>query len=216
MITKFATVRLSVKFRSVFFPLSAEELTTLLAQAGYEIQMIDAPSQSAGRLEVTGPVATKGNAVVDLNMQRSIIGVTSRDLGEALGAFEDIAQLLKQTIDLNDWVWFYEAILAGTTEGDEPAVSILRTLAEDSPIFSKISDVWGRPLTNFGLRLIPVGQVPNQEEWVDIKIEPDVRRAAFFTFEAVSRSATRETVTSFTERLVQSIEGTVALMHTES
>lgn len=205
----FKRARLSVRFGYVFFPISYEELVELLREAGYQVtappsQLVTGPS---GRIEASGPIASKAGLTIDVDTERGIVGLSSSltsepgtaatELEFAVKAFDEIEGLLKRFVQGLPWnVRFYEVILDGSVS--EVDVRGLLDRLANNRVFSTLMEIWGAPVTNYGVRLVPLSQLPNQEEWFDIRIEPELRRSQDLIFEGILRSADKTKVTEFT------------------
>lgn len=212
---QFSRIRLSVRFRRIFFPVDLLELVSILQETGYQLLLPPekmSPGGGTSRVEASGTIASKGFSRLDINMERGILGITSAGIEQAIADFEDIETRLGSLVNVPDSAWFYEAILEGTVVGDEPAIMVVAGIAKGAPLFASMSEVWGEPLTNFGFRLIRTGQSPNQEEWLDIKIEPDVRRAEVFVFEGVHRSQEKGRVLTFMRSFTDRLENTIQVI----
>jgi hypothetical protein len=90
---------------------------------------------------------------------------------------------------------------------------ICRVLSQGETI-NGLGNVLGQEVSPFTLRLVSKGKVPNQEDWIDIDIEPLVTRPTkTYLISVICRSSQKSKVLSFAKelesriiRLVDSIE----------
>ena len=215
----FSRFRLSIRLQSIFFPAQATEMTRQLAASGFEIVVPgDELMQGLGgaRVEMTGRVAIKDGSLVDLNMEKGIIGLNGIRADRTEADFALVEAAAAGLFDVYEAVWFYETIINGTAFAGEDATAIVGRLPGRVPILAAAGKIWGEELTSYGLRLTSVGRKPNQEEWTDIKMEPDIRRGDLFVFEGVRRSREKERVLEFMRNFAERLQGTLAIMQGES
>jgi len=207
-------VRLSLRYREVMFPLDLDEVFDGIQTVGYAVTLDNEsiPSRSDARIDVTGPIGKKGEATFDINMDRAIFGVSTPEPRLTIEEFQSVEGSLNSLLDMSNSVWFYEAILNGGIKTKEATAEILEGFGARLQIFEQLGEIWGEPVTNFGLRLSPPGRIANQEEFFDVKIVPNLRRGDEFGLDAVYRSAEKTKCLRFVERFEDHVSKTIELM----
>lgn len=204
--------RLSVRFNTVFFPLSPYELTGILTEAGYVLQQ-QLPSPPPGvpgaRLDVSGTLATRGDTSIEVDTLRGVLGLAT-DWSKLISEFEEALSLIEPKLftAIPQISRYFESIIDGRKEFGGNVIQELSTLFQDIPWLNSLNKLWDSSLTNFGLRLVPQNSAPNSDEWMDIRIEPDIISSNAFVFSVVYRSPEKENVFSFIHSLEERLNQT--------
>ena len=195
--------RVSLRMNYVLFPIDGRELIEALAQAGYKTQPF-APFGARQRLTLSGQFAQKGNVAIDGNSDRGTLGVTSTSPDEAIEALNEMASLLKKNlqIDVEEGSRFFEIIADYKIISCEKPIFAISKIFEKNRVLQEIGEILGQQTSLYTLRLVPANMEPNQEEWLDITIEPDVTKPnSRYLISVVFRSKKRETVERFGKEL---------------
>jgi hypothetical protein len=205
------SLRLAVRLGLVVFPIDSIGFLEGLSRKGFEIlAKIPPPSQIPFRAQVGigGTVARKGNSFVDINAEKEVLGVTGLSIEEAMATFADVSDVTKSDfgVDIEKDSRFFEILATFESDSDRsPIESVSRTLAE-SKLLSEVGEVLGEAVSPFSVRLVSKGRVPNQEEWVDITVEPSpVKPNRTYLISLIYRSAQKKNVWSFSKDLVSRI-----------
>lgn len=209
-IFKNVSMRFSIRMTSVLPPMDTLEFIDLLVKAGY-IRIAPTPpgTQRGVRFAFTGPIARRGDVIIDVNDERGIIGVASPLPDLTIKSFEEVIQLIKSNlkVDPESMASFYEFIGHCEVESPHSPVEKIGHISEKISIIEEISKVIGRDTSLFTLRLAPKGEMPNQVEWFDITIEPHLIHArSVYTVSAVYRSQNKSLVQKFAEGFLTIIE----------
>lgn len=206
---RYVHVRLTVTLKPVIFPIDFLELLEVLKKQGYE-PVVELPSPSGGaRLVGSGTIAKRGEISVAADSQRRFIGVDARSTGDAVSAFAEIVQAIRDGLwlDVRDQASYYEIIARMRVQGHaNPAAAIGRFFQKLEGI-GEIDSIIGEPVSLFTIRLIPKDKLPSDEEWFDIRIEPDMSLPeTAYVIEAVYRKSTWSQVENFAETVESKID----------
>src|SRR5437899_6965889 len=131
------------------------------------------------RLGIVGVLAQKGENLVTFDPDRQIIAVDGVSAMDVLSSFKEIEEIIREEIqvDISDSVRFYEIISEHQITTNKSPKKVLENLPGLSELSAKISGFIGVDVSPFGLRLGSRGKNPNQEEWMDIRVEPVIVKA---------------------------------------
>lgn len=196
MIYKVKFFRIATKFIDVT-KIDLYELIDLLKNLGYNITAPHLPFRGfKATISGSGPVAVKGNVVVDVNTERLIIGVSSPEPEDCISEFVVIEKAVTSKFDALKKPYFYELLaeLEIGSDGIEP-MEFLQKISKGNLVAKKISNALGESLFVFGYRLAKENTSPESNEWVDIEIIPYlVRPHSSMYVSVVYRSKNREKV----------------------
>jgi hypothetical protein len=150
----------------------------------------------------TGPIARKGDVILDVNDERGILGVASPLPASAIQGFNEVLQLIKANLKVDPEIMagFYELIGQCEVESKINPITKFGQISEKIKIMEEFSKVIGKDASLFSLRLVPKGEIPNQAEWFDITIEPHlVHPTSIYNISVVYRSLDKSKVQKFTE-----------------
>ncbi|MBI4336758.1 MAG: hypothetical protein HY683_02865 [Chloroflexi bacterium] len=207
----FTRVRLTVRVDSLFFPLDYGDIAKVLPTLGYELLEKRLPVElpAGARLAVSGRIAQKEPYYVHLSVDRGFIGVDGDEPAGVLSEFKNLLQLLEETYhpDFGKQARFYEIIVDATVRGKGDPLQVLATLSRSIQLLTNLQPLLGeKDLASFGLRLVPRGASPGEDEWFEWRIEPLVPRPkTHYTASVVYRSPNRENV----ETRLASLEDTL-------
>jgi hypothetical protein len=156
-------------------PLDFRDLRYALAKNGYELASAKNIAPPPTRIMYSGEIARMKETTVVADSESSEIGTVSRSLQEAYASFNDLAKIISSEldVDLNKKVkrYFVSAHYRVAT-GKLPLREIPR--AENKEAVAKFSEIMGQNLSSFSIRLTPRDASLNQENWLEIAIEPDL------------------------------------------
>ncbi len=206
---------LSLKYNSVLFPFEAVQFLKALSKQGYLLTDPIGPMPLGMRAEVSGIVGRKGDVAVRLDMPRQILGVSAPDAKSAVAEMDALESLVKAEFGFeSSHLAQYYALLAGLTiRAKKNPIASWQAYAAQLPLIEKASQALGMKVSLFGIHLTPQGQVPNQADWCDIRIEPFTPSASdHHSVEVIFRRARRDEVFTFTRRLDDIISDLVSLV----
>jgi len=202
---QYQKLHLSVRYNTVLFPFDVTRFVQVLPESGYVVRdELVGPVPFGARVRVTGSVAHKGEIVLAINMDRNSVGIDAIDVDTLVSEMDALEDLLLDRLgfDSQKSAFFYELLAEAEVSTDRSPAEVLGSKFIQQGIFRSLSTAIGEPTTNFGFRLVPTNANPNQPEWHDIRIQPDVARATTHYYLAtVFRSAERSKVMDFASRL---------------
>jgi len=172
------------------------ELVDLFKGLGYTITARLLPKGFKVSVGGSGPVAIKGNIVIDVNTDKLIIGVSSPEPEECINEFMMVERAITSRFDSLKKPYFYELLteLEIESNGIEP-MKFLQKLSGENIIVKKLSNALEEPLFIFGYRLARENSSPEDTEWVDIEITPYlIRPHSSIYVSIVYRSSEKEKV----------------------
>jgi len=200
---KNVSIRLSTRMNYVLFPFDTTELIDVLVKAGYTRTAPPPPFRrlKGARLGFTGTIARKGEIVIDINDERGFLGATSPSATSTIQGFDEVLQLAKTNlkVDLEGMAAFYEFIGNLEVETDLNALEKIGQLYEGNKPIEDFGKIMGEAVSHFSLRLAPKGENPNQTEWFDITIEPELIKTSTYRISAIYRSKDKSKVQKFIE-----------------
>lgn len=193
--------RISLRLNDILFPIDIRELTKALAEAGYIISQPQLPGVGA-RVRVTfgGELARKENVLIDGESERGVLGVVSKSPEDAFAAFNELISILSENFEINvdKRSRFFEILAEIKCAPKKAPVESLGNTFGANQTLKNIGNILGQNVSLFGFRIVPEGKVPNQEEWMDITIEPDILRpSSVMNISVIFRSKRRDVVEKF-------------------
>jgi len=208
----------SVRLGGVFFPLSFSEITRLVDKAGFTLvpSLKERPMVPVGaQLLVGGRIAQKDDLSFNVDSNRGIITVEGNVIGNVLTEFNAIEDLARQefAVDFIREARFYEIIADLTIVVHKNPVETVSKIFSDSKILSNLSTILHEEVGNYGVRLVKRGQVPNEEEWFEYRVEPLAAkpRNTYYS-NVIYRSRVKDNVVKAAKELIETIRQLVSTM----
>lgn len=172
----------SVRLRGLFFPLAFSDIAQLLDKAGFTLMkpLREQPTLPSGtQIVVAGRIAEKGDLTFNVDPDRGVISLEGKAIQDVLSEFDTIEDLAREdfAIDFNQERRFYEIISDLTILVDKDPIKTVGKVFSDSKVFSSFDAILEEEAGNYGIRLVRKGQVPDQEDWWEYRIEPSVAKA---------------------------------------
>jgi len=209
--------RISTRQKSVFFPIDGRDLIEAARKIGYSVTTTPLPQIARGRLSFEGNFAQKGEVILDLNTERCILGVSAKSYDIAIKAFDELCSsvLNEFNVDLAEGSRFYEIMSEIKYNSMKNPLESISDMFQRNYLVSNIGKILEQDLSMFTLRFVTRGKVPNQDEWFDITIEPDILMPTQrYAISIVFRSKDKSVVERFGEKLesnllkiIETIEG---------
>jgi len=208
-------IRMSTRTSFVFYPIDSNDFAQILRTKGYIINEIS-PSIGPIRLEIPGQLAEKdGNQVIlDTNMQ--ILAVDGQNPKAILSIFNELEKIIKEDmkIEYNDNVKFYETFVDCHIYTEKNPRKIIEDLSKKDEIAEAFTEILKIPVSPFTLRYASKNSLPNGPEWIDVRLEPFVKRAdKIYSFNLVYRSVDGENVKIILESVEDIIKRLVDRIH---
>lgn len=215
---------LSVRLRSLFFPMDLTDIKPLLQEIDYSVyqelaeRLPEAPS--GARLVIGGNIAQRVDVGrrFSMNPDRGVVTITGHDIDGVVDDFTRFEKLVKERLklDFEDNARFYEINFDGlATTGKDPTQVIARAY-QDSKLLSSISQSLGIPAANFGIRVVEQNRYPTDDQWFEIKIEPSIPRPkSSYYINFLYREATKAAVLSKAKGIIETIKILITIMEQE-
>ena len=203
--------RFTVRFGHIILPFNGGMLMSSFAHAdlGY---VLPSPPQGSGSIETfdaAGPIAQKGDVMIDFEPTTQVIGVTGLDEMNTSNVFSEILDIIKTTITLTmeEKIMFYELFVNLTIKTGQNPLELLGKLKFENGINEKISSALGEETTNYGIHVCSSGIVIDDSNWHDINIHPFPRSPdTTFSVAAVYRKSKLEQVIKFGNNFEENIK----------
>jgi hypothetical protein len=203
---KFRTLRFrfSLRLSDVLFPVDGRELADALAHVGYSIQPGIPPARARVRVSFAGEIARKNGITIDGNSDRGILGVTAKSYDSAMAVYEELRAILSNELKINieERSRFFEIIAEYKFDSVKNPLASISKAFGGTRTLKDISDIFSHKTSMYSLRLVSKGKVPNQEEWLDITIEPDlIKPDSTYNIAVIFRSSQKKIVEQFGKEL---------------
>ncbi|MDO8673784.1 MAG: hypothetical protein Q7O66_20430 [Dehalococcoidia bacterium] len=206
---------LSVKYTSVLFPLDTLQFLRAVSKQGFIIPDSIEQVPFGTRVEISGLIARKGDISVRVDSNRQVLGVQAPNVNSVLDEMDSIESLLKTELDLDSHALadYYELLASLTIKAGRHPLECWETHFAEAPILNKFSDVLGTDVSLFGVRLAVRGEVPNQPDWLEIRIEPSVQSPQkHHSVQIICRHSRRDEVFAFGRKLEDTLRNLISLV----
>jgi hypothetical protein len=216
---QYFTVSLAVKYGSVLFPFDIGKFVLALSREGFllpeslEDTILALPLRR--RLGLSGIVARKPDLAVRVDQEAQVVAIHAVDARAALREMEAVEVLLKEQFAVvsQSLAQYYEFMASMTVRaGVDPSEAWTALLSQTS-VVEEASKVLRKDLSPFGLRLVPKGSVPNQTDWFDIRIEPEMHAPdSYHYIDVIYRNSDRADVFAFVRNLEKAVKALVSIV----
>lgn len=212
---------LLVRWKSVLPPFEHPSLIRLLPEKGYVLssEIAQQGIPFGGSLEVTGPVATKGNISLSLDAQKPGMSVSGKDPDETTREFDELEKILKESLrfDSTKDARFFEVDCQLLLSSTGSAIAHIRSFTEGISVVSEIGDLLKHPLAIRGFRMSSPEGLMQSENWYDMTLEPAPRSPEHFFFGVlVFRSRDRNAVWDVAGRALEIFDKSASLVERRS
>ncbi|MBW1669649.1 MAG: hypothetical protein JRJ66_16705 [Deltaproteobacteria bacterium] len=188
--------RMSLRTDFIFYPVDGNDFAQIIKKRGYELK--EAP-QTMGpfRVEFPGHLAEKDGNQVILDTNRQILAVDGQDPETIISIFSELEEIINEemNIEYGDNIRFYETVVDYHVYTEKNPRTIIEKASRHDETAEAFTDMLGKPVSLFTLRYASKGTLPNSPEWIDVRLEPFVRRAdKVYSFNLVHRSLNRDSV----------------------
>jgi hypothetical protein len=207
-----------VRLDYILFPIKFEAFREALASNGFSIIVPRAPNLPIGAdIAVTGPIARKQDVVISLDSERQVLSAEGKSLADTLSVFSEIEKIVEKVlrIDVTSKARFYEVLANYEAETGKNPLQQISNIGLPKRIVEGFEEILGAPVSSYTLRLSPTGQVPNQEDWFDIRIEPLVIRATdTYLVNVMYRNKEKSKLVEFTSHIEEKIKSMLNMIET--
>lgn len=196
--------RFSTRLNDVLFPIDGRELADALAKAGYSIPPKLPPARARATIRFTGEIARKNGVIVDGNSDRGVLGVTAKSWDSAINSYNELSSIIQSDLDINidERSRFFEIIAEYKIESPKNPLKSIGNIFSKNRIIKNVNDIFEQKTSMYSLRFTPQEKIPNQEEWLDITIEPDLTKpTSIYNVSVIFRSVEKEKVLNFGKAL---------------
>lgn len=167
-----------VRWRAVLFPFEQSSLIQILPEQGYVVpQAYTEPPPIGGRLETTGPIATKGALRLIVNAAGPGIQLYGTDAIDTVTEFERLEEVLRDQLgfDSRAQARFYEVDAQVTVTSHRSPITTLRGRTDLGKLAENVGVLLGHRVAPFGVRFVTPDSLPTSEDWQELLIEPSLR-----------------------------------------
>jgi len=168
--------RISIRYLTIT-RLDLHDLLDILRSLGYRITATIPPKAFRATIGGRGPIAQKGETIIDVDTDRLVIGVSSTN---PKIAFEEFS-IIEKTLDNYSEILrdrFYEVLMELEIRNKE--VDMMELMKQfsvnDHPLLKKFSETLNEQLYIYGYRFVKQGTSPEGLEWIDIEVIPLPRK----------------------------------------
>ena len=193
----------------MILPVEFRELSAALAKNGFELAIIRNLPPPPNRIIYSGEIGRKKETIVVADSEAGEIGVVSKSLAESSTSFNDLIKIINDEIGVNlyEHVKFFEIVAHYKLDtGKIPLKEIPK--AENKQFIAKFSEIIGQSLSTYSIRLSKKDSSINQNDWIDIAIEPDMVYENNYHIGVIFRDLDK----SKTETFVKNLESNLVKM----
>jgi hypothetical protein len=216
---KYRRLAIAVRYRSVLFPFDVFNFLRAVSKLGFILppESIE-PAPLGTRLEVTGTVARKGEVAVRLNTERQILQVEAQNPNAAVTEMASIESLLRDEFELDSsqLAEYYEFLASLNMRAKKNPLASWSAHFAELAIVQRFSEMVGREVCPFGVRLADKGGIPTQTDWFELRIEPLVQApTTHHLVEVVFRRARGDEVLAFVRKFEDTLPALLGLVEQE-
>jgi hypothetical protein len=169
---RWISVRLVERFMNVLYPVEIPLLLRLLPNIGYVVPK----KVLKGVVEPGEALAIKGNVELVFNQDNKTLGVEGRDVTEVVEGFKELRSFWIEQLAPSPSAETHYVELGGQgiIESRNNPTSVFSEFWAGFERMQKLSKTIGFDVVNYGLRLVPQNVDPNNIEWFDLRIQPQV------------------------------------------
>lgn len=200
---KLQKFRISLVLNSFFFPLTSTEVFDSLKARGFEIGRPPAPFPTGPRAYVSGLIARKHNAFIDIDNNRNLIGAQGESIEDTLQTFSEVMDLIREdfSVNLDKELDYVELIAHYLIKSDKNSFRIIQNSIE-SKFDERFQSILNVPTAQYRFSLVPKGVLPSNRKWFEISVSPRLTMPTkAYWVEVIFRDRTPQPVTDFATNL---------------
>ncbi len=213
---KYRRLALAIKYKSVLFPFDVFNFLKAISKRGFILPPDSLePAPLGTRLEVKGTVGRKGEVSIGLNTEQHSLQVEAPNSSAAVTEMESIELLLRDEFDLESprLAEYYEFLASLSVRATKNPLDSWYVHFAQLAVLKQFSEVVGRQVSPFGVRLAEKGGIPTQTDWFELRIEPLVQApTTHHLIEVVFRRARGEEVFAFVRQFEDTLPGLLGLV----
>ena len=210
LITQEARYQLTIEYS---LPLDLRDFRQALVKNGYELVAVRNLPPPPTRIGFSGEIARKKETVIFADSEAGEIGVVSRSIGEADASFAELMKLVREEIgvDLPEKAKYFQ--INGhyrLNTGNSPLKEIPKP--ENEGLIKKVGEIIGEELSSYAIRLARKDSNPNQNNWIDLAIEPDSVYGDCYHVGVVYRNPDKKRIDAFVRDLEMNVKKLIELV----
>ncbi|OGD55909.1 hypothetical protein A3K81_04930 [Candidatus Bathyarchaeota archaeon RBG_13_60_20] len=145
-----------------------------------------------------------------------ILAVDGQNPRAILSIFNELEKIIKEDmrIEYNENVKFYETVVDYHIYTENNPRKMIEDVSKQDEIAEAFTEILKIPVSPFTLRYASKNILPNGPEWIDVRLEPFVKRAdKIYSFNLVYRSVDGENVKTILESVEDIIKQLVERIH---
>lgn len=201
---KYRRLAVAVKYKSVLFPFDVFTFLRAISKRGFILPPDSLePAPLGTRLEVKGTLARKAEVSIGLNTERQILQVEAPNTSAAVTEMASVESLLREEFDLesSQLAEYYEFLASLDIRAKTNPLDRWFDHFTHLPIVKRFSELVGREVCPFGVRLADKGGIPTQTDWFELRMEPLLQApTTHHRIEVVFRRARGDEVMAFVRK----------------
>jgi len=206
-------VTFKIRLKTILFPITFIELTTILEKNGWEISANLPFPRPVTRLSGVGEIARKGKTVLSLDSSAQVLAITDVTIKSALDCFDELTKALIEDfgVDLNGFSKYYGF---NATYEIPTKNKAYETIAKNLkiPMLDEFEKIFSEKLWPYELRFAGADLQANSDNWFDITLRPNYERDDSYIVSVIYRNDTKEKAVEFSTSFEQRIEQLVKLI----
>jgi hypothetical protein len=170
------SLQLIERFMNVLFPIEISVLLRLLPTLGYIVPN----KRLKGVIEPGEALAVKGNIELLLSPENKTLGVEGRDISETISGFNELRTFWVDKLNPEPpaETHYVEIVANGIVKSSENPSKTINHFWAGFDRLQRLNKIIGFDVSNFGLHLVTNKMEPNNPEWFDISIQPQIVSSA--------------------------------------
>jgi hypothetical protein len=170
------TFRLAFRLNRLFFPADLYDFARAISAKGYQILSPIGPKQPYPVVQLGGtanPFAQKPDALLDINTEKGVVGITGPNIPLCLDAMQEIVKLFEDQFytTTQDYMFFEFNGLMHIASQTNPIITISK-LSQGIKYVEKCSKILSKDLSIRSIHLVPKNKPMDDLDYFDITIEP--------------------------------------------
>ncbi len=187
----------SITTTDLFFPVDIRDLRPTLARNGYELTRLPTPlAPRQLRIGGGGVIARKGGFSLNFDAENRSLGLSGDSSDNIIKAFDELTAMVRNELktDLASHVRYYEILGYYRVFTSKIPSEQFSAVSEGVELFETIAEIVGTSVSTFGIRVVPKGGLPNNDDWFDISVEPEIIQPDRYFCGVVCRNKNRNIV----------------------
>ena len=199
--------RISLVLTSFFFPVTSPEIFDSLKAREFEIGRSQANIPTGPRAYISGPIARKGDSVIDIDSNRKLVGVSGDSIKDSLQNFSDIINIIKEdfNVNLDEELDYVELIASYLVISKRNPFEVLQNSTEVK-FKEKLQEILKTETSQYRFSLVPKGVLPSSRKWFEITVSPKLTMPTkAYWVEVIFRDRISHEVITFGKNLVSTL-----------